>query len=169
LKLAEILPMKKEGFWLTAPRIAIGVLFVLLLISFFKNFDVTPKREENQQTGVKEELIYSYKNSHYAESLVNSIGLEIKPKEDEKFLCVNYSVKNVGKKDIFYVSIVDDPKVITLEQKEFSPDLSISKEPFGDLRVNESKEGFLSFRIPKDEKPRLFRIGSYSIDIKNLD
>lgn len=158
--------MKKGSFWF---KIAITALFVVLLVSFFKNFSIVPKKQINQQKNVKEELIYSYKNSYYAESLVNSIGEEIKPKDDEKFLCINYSVKNVGKKDIFYVSIVEDPKIITEDRNEFSPDLSISKEPFGDLGVSESKEGFLAFRIPKEEKPMTFRIGNYLVDIKDLD
>jgi hypothetical protein len=103
------------------------------------------------------------------ETIVNTLGEEVKPKEDEKILCVQFSVKNAGEKTIFYVSIVEDPAITTEENNVYSPDLSISNEPFGDLGVGEVKEGFLAFRIPKDEKPKTFRIGNYSVDIKNLD
>lgn len=158
--------MKKDNIWF---RIVIAALIVIFLVLFFKNFSIVPKKTANSQKNLKEELIYSYKNSYYVETIVNTLGEEVKPKEDEKILCVQFSVKNAGEKTIFYVSIVEDPAITTEENNIYSPDLSISNEPFGDLGVGEVKEGFLAFRIPKDEKPKTFRIGNYSVDIKNLD
>lgn len=158
--------MKKGNIWF---RIVIAALIVIFLVLFFKNFSIVPKKTANSQKNLKEELIYSYKNSYYVETIVNTLGEEVKPKEEEKILCVQFSVKNAGEKTIFYVSIVEDPAITTEENNVYSPDLSISNEPFGDLGVGEVKEGFLAFRIPKDEKPKTFRIGNYSVDIKNLD
>ncbi len=158
--------MKKDNIWF---RIVIAALIVVFLVLFFKNFTIVPKKNANSQKNLKEELIYSYKNSYYVETIVNTLGEEVKPKEEEKILCVQFSVKNAGEKTIFYVSIVEDPAITTEENNVYSPDLSISNEPFGDLGVSEVKEGFLAFRIPKDEKPKTFRIGNYSVDIKNLD
>lgn len=159
--------MKKRNFWLI---LLIGVLFVIFLVSFFHYFKIVPKVRINQKNGEAEEKVeYSYKKAYYIDSIKNSLDEEIKPKENEIFLCISYSAKNISKKEIFYVSIVDDPKIITEDGEEFSPDLSLSKEPFGDLEAGEIKEGFLTFRIPKNLKPKSFRIGNYSKDIKGLD
>lgn len=158
--------MKKGNIWY---NIVIVALIIVFLVLFFNNFSIIPKKNVNNQKNLKEEIVYSCKNSYYVETIFNSLGEEVKPKEDEKILCVQFSVKNAGERTIFYVSIVEDPVIITEANNEYSPDLSISDEPFGDLGVDELKEGFLAFRIPKDEKPKTFKIGNYSVDIKNLD
>lgn len=158
--------MKKRKFWL---NLFIGILFVIFLISFFHYFKIVPKVNVNQKNVEAEEKIeYSYKKAYYVDNIRNSLDEEIKPKEDEIFLCITYSAKNISKKVIFYVSIVDDPKIITEDGEEFSPDLSLSKEPFGDLGVRETKEGFLVFRIPKNKKPINFKIGNYEKNIEGL-
>jgi hypothetical protein len=143
-------------------------LVVLIVIYFFINFDISPKN--NKITNIKSELIvYSFIKAQYADKLYNDLSEEVKPGNEENFICIYFSVNNKSNRDIFYVSIVEDPKIITTDDKEYYPDLSLSDEPFGNIINNRTKEGFLSFRIPKDKKVKSFKIGNFVKEITNID
>jgi len=157
--------IKQTPLWIS---IAIHSLVVLIIISFFVYFDVAPKTR-NIPNNKQENLEYSFKNAYYTEKLNNDLNEEVKPTNEERFLCIEFSVKNLSNKDIFYVSIVEDPKLITTENEELYPDLSLSNEPFGNININRTKEGFLTFRIPFEKYIKTFKIGNFSKDIENLD
>ena len=157
--------IKQTPLWI---NIVIHSLVVLIIICFFIYFDVTPKTKK-LTNNKQEKLEYSFKNSFYSESLNNDLNEEIKPNKEERFFCIEFSVKNLSNKDIFYVSIVEDPKLITTDNEELYPDLSLSNDPFGNINMNKSKEGFLAFRIPSGKSIKTFKIGNFLKEIGNLD
>lgn len=157
--------IKQTPLWV---NIAIHSLVTLIVICFLIYFDVTPKTK-NITNNKQENLEYSFKNAYYAEKLINDLDEEVTPNKEEKFLCIEFSVKNLSNKDIFYVSIVEDPKLVTLDNEELYPELSLSNEPFGNININKSKDGFLTFRIPVDKSIKTFKIGNFLKDIENLD
>jgi hypothetical protein len=149
-------------------KIVIHLLVIFIVVYFFTYFNITPKT--NKTISNKEEVIlYAFMKAQYVEKLYNNLGEEVKPKDEEKFLRIYFSVNNKSNRDIFYVSIVEDPKIFTTDNIEYYPDLSISDEPFGNIINNRTKEGFLSFRIPKDKKVKMFKIGNFAKEIKNID
>jgi hypothetical protein len=126
---------------------------------------VPRKKAISNFSAATENITYKVNRIYKKDSLVNSISETIKPKTDEIFLCVDIDVTNSGDKTVFYVSLVDDPKIET-GTNIYYPDLTLSMDPFGEINPKKTVSGFLVFRIPADEKPTVFKISNL---IKNID
>jgi len=111
-----------------------------------------------------EKIEYKIGQCYSQDSLQNGLSVNTMPSGEESFFCVDLEVINLGQTKVFYVSLIDDPKLIT-EKAEYSPDLSLSQEPFGEMIPNQPYRGYLAFRIPKGEKVLRFRIGKSAKNI----
>ena len=92
-------------------------------------------------------------------------GIEVQPGEEEVFLQVNYIVRNPSDSPRFYVSLLDEPRLLNEEGREILPDLTVSQEPFGEFKKQEEKSGFLLFRIPQNFYPQSFVIQGSTYEI----
>lgn len=146
-------------------KIMVSLMYVAILIVFLSYYRVIPKQTNSVSlTGSTEKIEYNIKRFYTKESLINGIMETIKPNEQETFFCVDLEVTNQGDNKVFYVSLIDDPKVET-ETGVFYPDLTLSKEPFGDIKPGQTLTGYLVFRLPVQEKPLKFKISDLSRNI----
>ena len=87
----------------------------------------------------------------------NSLDELTEAKADHQFVKLFFSVENLGEKSIFYASLIDQPQLIGTEEI-FMPDLTLSREPFGNLASKKKAEGYLVFVVPIEAKLQSFVI-----------
>lgn len=150
--------------WLS--KVLISITYILIILVFFTFYQPILRNHSPISTSASTENIQYKINRFYTkETLVNGLAESVKPTENEIFLCVDLEVTNLGTAKVFFISLVDDPKIETATSKHY-PDLTLSQEPFGEINGKQTLFGFLVFRIPKDEKPLTFRISNLS---RNID
>lgn len=139
-----------------------GVLLLILLL----HYQITP-RTSHENTGLQdnEQVQYRMIRVEYPFELVNGAKETIIKPENEEWIQLFLEVTNTGINNIYYISLTDNPVVLTGEEA-ISPDLSLSFEPFGEMAPNETKAGYLVFRIPREKKGITFQIASYTASLQ---
>jgi hypothetical protein len=155
-----LLGANRKISWLS--KILLSLSMAIIILVFFIYFQPIPRKQNQANFSVSADMIQYKINQFYTKtSLINGLQEKVEPKENEIFLCVDIEVTNEGDRKLFYVSLIDNPVVETVINKYY-PDLTLSEEPFGDIKPKQTLSGFLVFRIPEDEKPITFKIASLS-------
>lgn len=150
--------------WLS--KLLVSLTYIIMILIFFNFYQLTVRNSNSPSIpATTDQITYEIGNCYSVGMLKNGLSMDIKPTENEIFFCIDIKVQNQGQSKVFYVSLIDDPKLIT-DKTEYSPDLSISQEPFGEIQPKQVSKGFLAFRIQKDEKILQFRIGKI---VKNIN
>jgi hypothetical protein len=137
-------------------KISTGLIVGIFLLLFFFQYQWTPKLPSNN-TNKAEQLKYEFIRLEYPEELKNSLDETVKPEGEQNFVKLFFSVENLGEKAIFYASLIDQPRLIGTEES-YAPDLTLSKEPFGNLGSKHKAEGYLVFVVPLEATLQSFLI-----------
>jgi hypothetical protein len=149
--------------WLS--KILLSLTYFVVILVFFMYYQPVPRKKTMSNIPAStENIVYKINRIYTKESLMNGLLETIKPAENEIFLCVDLDVTNTGDKAVFFISLVDDPKIETSLNKYY-PDLTLSQDPFGEINPKETLSGFLVFRIPVNEKPVAFKISNLTKSI----
>lgn len=158
-----LLGSSQQVRWLT--KSLVSLTFILVIIIFFIYYEPIPRRKSVTNIPATTETIeYKIKKYYSKNETINGILETVKPVENEFFFFVEFDVTNNGEKTVFYISLVDDPKVVS-NTNTFYPDLTLSQEPFGDLKPKQTLSGFLVFRIPVGENLLKFKVSNLTKDI----
>lgn len=159
-----LLGSSQKANWFS--KILLSLTYVVIILVFFMYYEPVPrKRTVSYQTASTEDIRYNIKRVYKKDSLLNGLMEAVQPSKDEFFLCIDIDVTNEGEKTVFFISLVDDPKVESGRNKYY-PDLTLSQDPFGDIDPKKTVSGYLVFRIPKSEKSGVFRISNQT---RNID
>lgn len=113
-----------------------------------------------------EKVQYRMTRVEYPFELVNGVKETINRPENEQWIQVFFEVTNEGTNKLYYISLTDNPMVLT-DDEAISPDLSLSYEPFGEILPEETKSGYLVFRLPAGKKGITFQIASYTANLQS--
>lgn len=145
-------------------KISTGLLVSIFFVLFFFQYQWSPK-PPSKQPGGNEQLSYEYIKKEYSQQIENSLGELSKADIEFHFVKLFYTVENKGEKSIFYASLLDQPQLIGSNQK-YSPDLTLSREPFGNIGANKKAEGYLVFEVPSEEKLHSFMIAGQEFSLQ---
>lgn len=146
-------------------KLLVSIAYMVIILVFFVYYEPVPRKNTVSNISASTETVEYKINRFYLKGeTLNGLSETVKPLEDEIFLFVDLEVMNAGDKKLFFISLVDDPKVMT-ESGVFYPDLTLSREPFGEIEPKQTQSGFLVFRIPAGEKLNEFRISDLRSDI----
>ena len=147
-------------------KICIGLCYGLILLLMIQHYQLVPKVmiSETLQHDA-EKVQYKMLHVEYPTSLPNGLREIVQKEDKEIWVQVFIEVTNIGKQKIYYISLIDTPVLIT-EFGSIDPDLSLSYEPFGEISPQETKIGYLVFRVNPDQTPVTFQIASYSASLR---
>ncbi|MBA4318885.1 MAG: hypothetical protein C0412_10830 [Flavobacterium sp.] len=143
-------------------KVLLSMTYVVIIAVFFIYYQPIPRKQQvSNISATTESIRYKINRFYTKELLTNGLKENVKPSLNEIFMCVEIEVTNSGDKKVFFVSLVDDPKIETSKDKYY-PDLTLSQDPFGEINPGQTLSGFLVFRIPADEQLINFRISNLS-------
>lgn len=147
-------------------KISIAICYGLFFILLIQNYRLVPRTDTSESFQHETEQVqYQYLRAEYPSSLPNGVKEMVQKDDDETWVQVFLTVTNTGKKKIYYISLLDSPVLVT-ETGTIDPDLSLSFEPFGEISSQETKTGYLVFRVKSGQMPSTFQIGSYSANLR---
>ena len=147
-------------------KISIGICFGLLFLLLIQNYRLVPKTDTSETVQHESEQVeYQFVRVEYPAELPNGVKEMVQKDDSETWVQVFLKVTNKGKHKIYYVSLLDNPVLIT-ESGTIDPDLSLSYEPFGEISPRETKTGYLVFRIDEEKLPVSFQIASYTANLR---
>ena len=124
-------------------KIIIAFVYTLIIVVFFTFYQPIPRKKTLPNlSGSTENIQYTINRFYKKEALINGIHETIKPGEKEIFYCVDIDVTNLGDNKVFFVSLIDDPKVET-SSGYFYPDHEYS---YG----NEPPQAYSDWSLPKN-------------------
>ncbi len=144
-------------------KVCTGFLLGSMLIILLLHFQIAP-RTQSGETPPLDIFTYQFLGFHYSPTALNSFNDTFEAEDGFIFAKVEISVINQSKKEQFYVSLVDQPKLYT-DQESYSPDLTLSRDPFGYLDAQSRTKGYFIFIIPKEENAVRFLIADQEFDI----
>lgn len=145
-------------------KISTGLLVSIFFMLFFFQYQWSPKTPL-KQLGKIEQVSYKYIRTEYSQKIENSLGELSEADIEFHFVKLFYSVENKGEKSIFYASLIDQPQLIGSNQR-YSPDLTMSREPFGNIGAKKKAEGYLVFEVPIKEKLHSFMIADHEFSLQ---
>lgn len=145
-------------------KISTGLIVSIFLLLFFFQYQWTAKIPSNN-INKAEKLKYEFIRLEHPEEVKNSLDETIKPEVEQSFIKIFFSVENLGEKPIFYASLIDQPRLIGTEES-YAPDLTLSKEPFGNLSSKNKAEGYLVFVVPSEAKLQSFLIADQEFTLQ---
>jgi hypothetical protein len=145
-------------------KISTGLIVSIFLILFFFQYQWSPKLPSNKLSKI-EQLTYEFINIEYSNELNNSLNEPVQAETEHYFVKLFFSVENIGEKTIFYASLIDQPQLIG-DQQNYAPDLTLSREPFGNLGSKKKAEGYLVFEVPIKEKLHNFIIADQEFSLQ---
>ncbi|MDD4663875.1 MAG: DUF4352 domain-containing protein [Caldisericia bacterium] len=147
-------------------KICIGLCYGLILFLFIQHYQLVPRTMVSETLRHDAEKVqYKMLRIEYPSSLPNGLKEYVQKEDTETWVQVFIEVTNIGKQEIYYISLIDSPVLIT-KSGSIDPDLSLSHEPFGEISPQETKTGYLVFRLNPDQAPVTFQIASYSANLQ---
>ncbi len=143
--------------WFTGISLSILVLLFLMQYQWQERL---PTADKIGQENLRYELI----SIEYPEEVPNSINEIVKAKKEFHLVKLNFTVENQGSQSLFYASLIDQPELITPEGS-YPPDLTMSKDPFGNLIPDKVSSGYFIFQVPEKEQAIEFNIGSQKFSL----
>ncbi len=144
-------------------KVCLGILLSAMLLILIANFQIIPRAEAPLEHPL-EIFSYQFHDLNYAYTTINSLKEPLEAEEGFKFAQLDISVTNHSKRTQFYASLIDQPKLYT-EHGSYSPDLTLSRDPFGNLEPQSTTKGYFIFVLPEEEHAVRFLIADQEFDI----
>lgn len=137
-------------------KVCLGILLSAMLFILMAHFQIVPRTETLLEHPL-DFFSYQVHDFYYASTTLNGLDQPLEAEEGFKFAQLDLSVTNQSIKTQFYASLIDQPELYT-DHGVYAPDLTLSREPFGNLEPQSTTQGYLIFVLPEEEHAIRFLI-----------
>ncbi len=137
-------------------KILSGIVASIFVLLFFFQYQWQP-RSKIVEKPLNVQFSYQFQGYSFPELVLSSLDNMIPAPDDGRFVRIDYTITNLSDIPSFYISLLENPLLMT-EAKEYVPDLTLSREPFGTIEPKQNMEGYLIFQVPANEIPQYFKI-----------